>query len=192
MNIFTRTADLLFDQKKFFAEEKSKKVRWAFLIVLIAGIIAGIISYFTLTNSIVTTANLGPMGGIITVSTVVMAIITVIILWLVISLAFFICLKLFGHSDCKFGGVLRVQGYVVGLTILETILVFLVSFIGTPAPIATLLLALVFYAWSIPIWFFGFKSISTKITTKGVWISILVPVIIMAIITIFTSGIFSF
>jgi len=191
MNIFTRTGDLLFDQKKFFAEEKSKKVRWAFLIVLISGIIAAIIAYFTLTNSVVTTANIPGLEGLIGITTVISALISAIVIWFLVSLLFFICLKIFGHSDCKFGGVLRVQGYAVGLSILETILVFLVSLIGTPAPISTFLLVLVFYAWSIPIWFFGFKSISTKITRKGLWVSILVPVIIMAIITLFTSGIFS-
>jgi len=191
MNIFTRTGDLLFDQKKFFAEEKSKKVGWAFLIVLIAGIISAIVTYFTVIPEVPDNVNLAGMEQILKISSVISTFITVIIAWLLISLLFFICLKLFGHSDCKFSGVLRVQGYAVGLSILETILVFLVSFIGTPAPLATLLLALVFYAWSIPIWFFGFKAISTKISGKGLWVSILVPVIIMAIISVISSGIFS-
>jgi len=192
MNIFKRTGDLLFDQKKFFAEEKSKKVGWAFLIVVISGIIAAIVAYFATNNSVEIMANIpAGMGGIAVASSIISAFISTIIGWLLVSLLFFICLKLFGHSDCKYSGVLRVQGYVMGLCILETVFLFLVSFIGAPAPIATLLLAYAFMAWSIPIWFFGFKSISTKISRKGLWASILVPVIIIAVITIFTSGLFS-
>ena len=191
MNIITRTFDLFVDQRKFFNEGKIQKIWPALLIILLSAIISGIYCWISLTQVTTTTPPLGMISGILSGISIVGAVIGTVVIWIIDSLVFFICLKIFGHSDCRFSDILKICGYATGIAILHTVILILVSFIGQPAPFALLLLSLVFLAWQVPVWFFGFKSLSPKMTRKELMPSVLVPVIIFAIVTLFTSGIFT-
>ncbi|HJJ95978.1 MAG TPA: YIP1 family protein [Methanocorpusculum sp.] len=188
MDPIIKTIDLFVDQKKFF-EENNQKNFPVFLIILLSAVVSGIYTWLSTTQIEATSAIPKEFVGTITGLSIAGAVIGTIVFWIIDSLLFFISLKIFGHSNCRFGEILKISGYAIGIDIFHTVILILVFFVGQPVPIALFLLSIVFLAWKVPIWFFGFKSLNQEMAKKELVTSVFVPAIIIAIVTFFSSGI---
>lgn len=179
MNIITGIKNILFDQKAFF-ENAPKGLGVPVLVTAIYAVVSLIIA---LQSVMEMSSMFGDMGAFVIGISAVTTIITVFVTWLLTTLFFFACLKLIGYAKCSFKEVLNVVSYgAIPLTI-YAVIVGLVSLIGTPDTLATLILSGVILLWTIPIWLFGFESI-TDIPRKKIVICILIPVAIMVIISV--------
>lgn len=171
-----KCSNLFFNQRVFFEEDASLKAGIPFLLTLGYAVLAAISAYIAASGLDVSIGIAGAAG----------AGFTVLIAWILLSLVFLISLKVIGRAACTYKNVLCVCGYVSALMMFETLLTLILSLIGAANPVVLLLLSGVFLLWSIPVWYFGFRA-SAASSDKRVMISVIVPVIIMAIVTIINS-----
>ncbi len=182
MNILTGLSHLLFNQKEFFEHDAPKGIKLPLLITVIYSFVA-ILSTLPAVSGLMTSVPDG-LGGVIIVTSVVSTVITILISWLIVALIFFALVKIIGYATCSYKDVLGVTGYVSALLIIYSLITYLVSFIGTPNTLVTLILSGVFLLWSIPVWYFGLLSVCGDIPRKKIIISIAIPVIIMVITSV--------
>ncbi|HJJ41996.1 MAG TPA: hypothetical protein O0W90_01615, partial [Methanocorpusculum sp.] len=112
---------------------------------------------------------------------VLSVIITTFIIWILVSLMFFVSLKLFGKIKCGFEEVMGVTSYGAVPLSIEVIIISLISLIGTPNPFAALILSGAILFWTIPIWTFGFQSVTGEPVNKIFKCVIAVAVVMIAI-----------
>lgn len=183
MNIITGLKNLLFNPKEFF-ENAPKGMLIPFIVTLVYGIVSLFASLPILFKTMeMLPSELQGMEGIIIGTTVVTTLITVFVTWIVVSLLFFACVKIIGYAKCSFKDMLRVISYPAVILTIQVILTALISLIGTPASIVTLILSGVFLFWTIPVWVFGIQSI-TGMETKAVFKCIAAPIILMIVVSI--------
>ncbi|MDO5844758.1 MAG: YIP1 family protein [Methanocorpusculum sp.] len=182
MNIITGFKNLLFNQKAFFADAP-KGFLVPVLITLIYAVVAVIASLPALTPTLNT---VGELAGFVIGVTVVSTIIVIFATWIIVSLIFFACVKVIGYAKCSFKEMLRVISYPAVILTISSVITGLITLIGTPNAIATLILSGAFLVWTIPIWVFGIQSI-TEMEVKKIVKCIAAPVIIMIIITIVST-----
>lgn len=190
MSLLQSTYNLLFDSKRFFEETKIEKIGKPLLITIIYAVVSSLVTIPTLlmASSAVPAVGGIDLGGVIIVSGVISTIFTVIISWILVALIFFALLKIIGYATCKYGQVLSVCGYVSAILMIESILMGLIALIGNVPSVVTLILNGVFLLWSIPVWYFGFASISPETPEKKLKLAIAIPVIIMVLFTIISSA----
>lgn len=183
MSFFQSAYNLFFDQKAFF--ENREGLRAPIILTLVYAVISVIASIPVLLS---TAAQLpGEFFGVLVGATAVSSVISAVVVWFVISAFFFACLKFIGYAECSYKQVLAVCGYVSGILIFQSVFEGLVSVIGTAPAVLILVFEGVFLLWSVPVWYFGFKSVC-DIEEKKLRMSVAVPVIVMAVFTVITSA----
>lgn len=184
MNILIELKNLLIDQREFF-KTAPKGLKIPFLITLIYALISSIASIPPLMT--VADSLKGNMGTAVIIISVLSVIISAFIVWIFVSLMFFISLRLFGKINCKFEDVMGVVSYGAVPLSIEVIITSLISLIGTPDPLAALLLSGAILFWTVPIWVFGFQSITDEPENK-IMKCVIAVVIVMAAATLISFG----
>lgn len=183
MSLFASLYNLLFDQKTFFKENAPKGLKVPLLITAVYALAAGLLSLPALIMA--SSAIPAGMGGAVVVTGVITTVFTIFITWIFVSLLFFACLKFIGYAECSFKDVLSICSYVSVILIISTVFMMLLGLIGTAPAILLLALEGVFLLWSIPVWYFGFASI-TNIPEKKLKLCIAIPVILMVVSSLFS------
>ena len=185
MSFISSAYNLLFDQRRFFEENTNRGLLVPGVLTILYAIVSVIFSIPALSDAAAQVP--GGLGGTVVGISAVSAILYLLLTWVVVSALFFFCLKFIGYAACSFRDVLSVCGYVSGILLVSAVLTGLVSLIGTPAAVLSLLLQGVFLLWSIPVWYFGFAAVC-DIPQKKLKLSIAIPIIIMVVNTVVTSA----
>ncbi len=183
MNFVQSAYNLLFDQKAFFSQKRDG-LKNPLLITLIYAVVSCIAALPTLYDA----GLLMPdgLGVIVIVTGIISGFFSIVLSWVVVSAIFFGCLKFIGYAECDFKQVLAICGYVSGILLISSVFTGLISVIGVANAAALLILSGVFLLWSVPVWYYGFKTIC-DIPEKKLKNVVAVPVILMTLVAVVSN-----
>lgn len=169
-------SNIFLNPRVFFEEDESQKITVPLLLTLGYAVLSALATVIAASPLNQSESYIGAVG----------AGFSVFISWILVSLLFFISLKVIGHVASKYIDILRASGYVSGLMMLHALLLIIINLIGIPNHFVLLILSGVFLLWSIPIWYYGFRA-TAACPDKKLMISVIVPVVIMAVISIIST-----
>lgn len=169
-------SNLFLNPRVFFEEDASQKITVPLLLTLGYAVLSALAAVVAASPLNQPENYIGAVG----------AGFSVFISWILVSLLFLISLKVIGHAASKYTDILRASGYVSGIMMMHALLLIIINLIGIPNQFVLLLLSGVFLLWSIPIWYYGFRA-TASCPDKKLMTSVIVPVVIMAIISIIST-----
>lgn len=180
MTIVETVKTLLFDPKTFFTDPTvNQSLKLPMFYTGILAVLTAISSYST-SASVGDAMGMSNMSGVLGAIGAVTGFITIFITWLIITVLFFIFIKLFTHTKTGLKPFLAVTGYASLPILIGTVLSLLVNAVAVDAFNGWMgfILNLVVLFWCLPIWIYGFSTVSDA-PVRAVATALLIPLIIM-------------